>query len=318
MSRRFHKLAIGLGAMKGASTWLAYNLNRSDLVDMPPPKELHYFHATARWRDDMTMKDKLRRLRPFRGWDGTYLAPEFRRERQRTFLARAAAPRKDLPELRQQRIARRMKEHRRWYERYADGAPSADWYRSLFPRANEHVWALDFSNTYGMLRQRDMTRARDMAEEARAICIMRNPYERLWSHIRFQARIDGTFDALGATPPAELVRQARRLGVDRHSMYFPRLKRALDVFGPERLLVLTFDDIARDPGQVLDDVYRFLDIPPADRKGRASKLLNVTPSLGAPRGLFEEFEEIFAADLRRVESLGYEIPGSWLSAPDRP
>ncbi|WP_172329631.1 hypothetical protein [Mangrovicoccus sp. HB161399] len=88
---RFDKLVVGLGAMKAASTWLSYNLAKSPHVDMTPPKELHYFHATARLSDGMTAGNMLRLLQPFRGWKGTYLDREFRRGRAEMFRA---APRR--------------------------------------------------------------------------------------------------------------------------------------------------------------------------------------------------------------------------------
>ncbi|WP_161556176.1 exopolysaccharide biosynthesis protein [Mangrovicoccus ximenensis] len=278
----FDKLVVGLGAMKGASTWLSYNLAKSPQIDMPPPKELHYFHATARWTDGMTSAAKLRKLLPFRGWTGSYLDPAFRQERAGRFRSKASRPLGSLPDWRQDRAAERLRERAAWYDLYETGTPSPEWYRALFPKAGPQVWALDFSNTYGMLHRRDLLRIRSMARETRAICILRNPYDRLWSHLRFDAQTEGRLDELSGLSAQRLVRLVRARRFDAHSLYAPRLERALEVFGRERLLVLSHDDIRTDPAAALASVTGFLGIPPIRGRRRMARPRNVTAAMTAP------------------------------------
>ncbi|WP_172329630.1 sulfotransferase domain-containing protein [Mangrovicoccus sp. HB161399] len=208
-----------------------------------------------------------------------------------------------------------MKDRAEWYALYESGTPSDAWYRALFPKAGPDVWALDFSNTYGMLHRRDMLRIRGMAREARAICILRDPYDRLWSHLRFQAQVDGTLDRLPELPAEKLVRKVRAWRFDAHSLYAPRLERALDVFGPERLLVLSYDGIKADPNGALARVTEFLGIPAVPSRKRTERPRNVTAKIAAPPGLFAPFEAKFRADLERVEALGFDMPAAWRTPP---
>jgi hypothetical protein len=51
--------------------------------------------------------------------------------------------------------------------------------------------------------------------------------------------------------------------------FSPQIERYYDVFGPDSVHVIVFDDLVKDTARVYEDVLRFLDIDPSFRPGFA-------------------------------------------------
>lgn len=116
--------------------------------------------------------------------------------------------------------------------------------------------------------------------EARAIAVLRDPVLRAWSH--FLSSYEG--------PPEAASRQFRdavanelddpsytpyRTGTHylRVGLYRGQVARYRSTLGPERVLVLLYDDLERDPDAVLRRIVDFLGLPPhvIDTSGRYNR-----------------------------------------------
>jgi hypothetical protein len=119
-------------------------------------------------------------------------------------------------------------------------------------------------------------RIRDVIPEARFLFVLRNPVERAHSH--YWHSVKKGYEPLELAPAleaeADRIRQGGTLRRD-HSYvdrgrYAPQLRRYFECFGRERVLVLLYDELVRDPDRLERSCARFLGIdpdafPPRDR-----------------------------------------------------
>ena len=117
------------------------------------------------------------------------------------------------------------------------------------------------------------------------ICTLRDPVARLYSHYRHRR----AFGLLGAVSFEEVTAEHRQSG--RHARIFAnstyaKLVRAWsDEFGKENVLTLTNEDLVSDPQRYLDQVCRFVKIPPIDISRSPLRYRRVATHLRAPRNL---------------------------------
>jgi len=126
--------------------------------------------------------------------------------------------------------------------------------------------------------------ARDTAPDSVYLITLRNPYERTLSHWRYLRKIGrtrlGFCDAVRELP-----------GLTDHSLYHSRIQTAFDTLGRDRVRILWFDDLRRDPalfGMGLCaalGVTHIEDLPYSDRvleggTARAPRLVNLLRNIG--------------------------------------
>jgi hypothetical protein len=106
----------------------------------------------------------------------------------------------------------------------------------------------------------------EQVPNAKIVILLRDPIERAYSHYLMDVR-NGVQDL----PFFETVvkeHQNPEFGWGRvwhrYTMfYYPKVKRYLDVFGPEQVLILLTEDLRRDPRAVTKTALEFLDLDPA-------------------------------------------------------
>jgi len=110
-------------------------------------------------------------------------------------------------------------------------------------------------------------RIRQQVPEARIVISLRDPVERAYSHYLMHVREGiqnlGFYDAL--LEDMERTDEAWAIShfyVDK-GRYASQVRRYLEVFGKERVKVVLFDDLKRDPGATVREVVRFLGLDPA-------------------------------------------------------
>jgi len=160
-------------------------------------------------------------------------------------------------------------------------------YLHLFKRARSGQRVGEASTWY-LFSTSAAREIRDFAPEAQIIVMLRNPVDvmhSLHTELRFYtSEVIATFeDALAAEADRK---QGRRLGPSRRPeallyrevvRFADQLERYLEVFPPEHVKVVLFDDLVRDPAGTFADVLRFLGVddtirPAAFRVVNASKL----------------------------------------------
>jgi hypothetical protein len=151
------------------------------------------------------------------------------------------------------------------------------WYRANFGRVGEPGLNLD-SSPYYLAHPLAPQRAHALVPEAKLIVLLRDPVRRAYSHYwheRDKKRESLSFEEAIAAEPARLGDDEQRLArgeirqsrAHQHFSYLARGRYAEQLdrwwrhYPRERLLVLRFEDLARDPLAVLDRTLEFLGLP---------------------------------------------------------
>jgi hypothetical protein len=151
------------------------------------------------------------------------------------------------------------------------------WYRANFGRLGEPGLNLD-SSPYYLAHPLAPQRAHALVPHARLIVLLRDPVRRAYSHYwheRDKKRETLSFEEAIAAEPARLGDDEQRLarGEIRHSRahqhfgylargrYAEQLERWWRVYPREQTLVLRFEDLAREPMEVLARTLDFLALP---------------------------------------------------------
>jgi hypothetical protein len=154
----------------------------------------------------------------------------------------------------------------------------------------------------------------EAAPEARYLIMLRDPVERYRSSI------------------APVLKRSRERGYDPldivianhsvlHSMYYGQVKRALEILGRDRVLVLQYERCVDDPLAQMQRTQQFLglepleSIPPAlERRVPSGLLFPIGDNLPLPARLRSELTSALADDVRQVAALCPELDlGLWPS-----
>ena len=134
-----------------------------------------------------------------------------------------------------------------------------DWYRALFDSAGAATAIGEASTTYSKHPQYQGVpeRVASTLPDVRLVYVIRHPIERIESHHRQAVaewgRAEPIGDAIAARPTAFIAPSLYSLQIERYLEHLPR----------ERLLVVTADDLAERPADVLRQVFGFLNVDPA-------------------------------------------------------
>jgi hypothetical protein len=128
-------------------------------------------------------------------------------------------------------------------ERYEDLWPAFD--------PSVHRFALEASTGYTKYPAEPNVAANIHAYGIRPkfIYIMRNPFDRITSHYNFMGQEDSGFEG---------IKDSHLLHT---SNYFLQLEQYRKLFPVEDFLLLDFDDLKKDPGEILTRIYAFLGLP---------------------------------------------------------
>ncbi len=149
------------------------------------------------------------------------------------------------------RLARNTKETVFFADYYDRGLP---WYEKFFDGLEGAPAIGEVSNTYFFTPQAP-GRIAGMLPKVKLIAFLRNPVERLVSLYMFRLRnglVSGTLDDAIAADPAMVEQNFFDQHLERYQADFP----------PEQIFVALFDDLKRDPGRLLREIYAFLGVDP--------------------------------------------------------
>jgi hypothetical protein len=192
------------------------------------------------------------------------------------------------------------------------------WYLSHFPtrltralasrRVGERVAAGE-STPYDLFHPLAPARARELAPDARIVVLLRDPVERAFSHYKERRRHDHDLLPFGEAVAAESARTAgeeERILADpayvsfahRHwtyvaqSRYSAGLRRWLEVYPAEQVLVLRSEDLFAKPHDVYAEVLAHLGL--SDRPLEGAEQLNAEPS----RDMDDDVRRLLEGELR--------------------
>ena len=146
-----------------------------------------------------------------------------------------------------------------------------EYYESFFKDCQKEKVKGEFSPKY-MYEEETAVRIYKHYPNVKLIACLRNPVDRAVSHYRFG-----------------LARQGRlsfykdfRESIDRddelvpRGMYYEQLKRFFDIFPPENILVVLYDDLKKDPLEFIQKIYQFLGVKNDFVPGEISQRTNKT------------------------------------------
>lgn len=150
-----------------------------------------------------------------------------------------------------------------FFDRFYD--KGLDWYSSHFPSFPEKPVVGELSHDY-LFSETACARIKKDLPGVRLITCLRNPVDRLFSDYLFTRKhglVSGDiFESLKSYP--EILNQ---------SLYYRPIKNYVSQFGMERLLILDFNEIKKDPDNVSEKIYRFLDVDPTFRAPSAKEVV---------------------------------------------
>lgn len=138
-----------------------------------------------------------------------------------------------------------------FFDRYYDRGQ--EWYEAQFEKADEsHVAIGEISHDY-LYSEEAAERIKAMIPDAKLLTILRNPFDRAYSDFRYINQWSAkklTFNEALAEHPT----------IINNGLYARNLQKYLELFGRERIHVMLYDDLLRDPEKLTYDLLDFLGV----------------------------------------------------------
>ena len=281
---------LGIGAPRSATSWLHRALASHPQLWLPPVKELH-------WLD--VQRPASRPHYPIPGADPAEIARGFRRDHRRLLW-------------RTQRRRLRPRELR-WAARYVLGRRTDAWYRSLFPA--DRISG-EITPAYMILPRAVVEAFAASRPGLRAILLLRDPIDRIWSGTRrFALGEVESGRPLDAATRARVIARFDSPGVRLRTDYVRALGIWRGVLGPERVFVAFYDEVAADPGALLARVLGFLgaDPSPSGWEPDFGRRVNAAPAADLPPELAAELAARYREPLRTLADEFGDPPARWLA-----
>lgn len=190
-------------------------------------------------------------------------------------------------------------------------ARGVSWYRGCFPYSHllrGGSLTLEASPYY-LVHPAAPSRAADLLPRVKLIAVLRNPVDRALSHYHHEVRkgreplsfaeaiereserLDGEEDRLTHEPTYYSYSHHRHSYI-RRGLYLEQLRRWVQHFRRDQLLVLQSERLFREPGQVMSAVYDFLELP-ANQLRHYRRFLAGSYVPGMPDELRKRLSEYF-------------------------
>lgn len=229
-------LMFGVGAAKSGTSWLYRYLAEHPECHLRTIKELHFFDARDLGNRDWYLRDMARKAEALE---------------RRIAASEATAPVDDIVRLADLRL----------YARVLERGETEGYLAFLMEERAEERVVGDITPGYSLLSEKTLREMAGLSADVRFVYVMRDPVERLWSHVRMVARRRARGD---------LRRQAGRIldkvlvGGETHISergdYSGTVERLKAAVPPERLFLCTYEELLTQP--VLDRLCAFLGIRP--------------------------------------------------------
>lgn len=271
-----------IGAQKSGTTWLARVLSRHPDLFLTPVKEIHYFDHVA---------GLTQHLNAWRRWS------RFRKYHQRMWTQWG-----------------RFGEHwseRPWYADYMRRSIDDAWYERLFAHRGNRRFAGEVTPEYALLGPAGFQHVRRLAPAARILFIMRDPVTQTWSQMLHYARSERL--DISSLPHARLCELAELPRVRALRDYGKTLADVGEVFPPQQVMTLFYEDIHEDRAKALETVCRFigLDFDPSVFP-ELSQRFNSSQDAAMPDAMRSHLRAVCAPIVQAVQARVGRVPEAWL------
>ena len=129
-----------------------------------------------------------------------------------------------------------------------------DWYLDKFSTCSANTLKGEFSTSY-LYDKRSPVKIYKHFPNVKIIMVLRDPTKRAFSQYR------NTIKA-GETPKSSSFEEIidKDPSIIEQGMYYEQVKRYIDMFGKDRVLVLIYEDSKKDPAKFIKSIYTFLNI----------------------------------------------------------
>lgn len=282
----FPNLFLGIGAMKSGTTWLYSQLHTHPSLHFTPEKELHYLYHKFVNPNQLSETARMRNARD-------------------RYLLRFDPERANID---------RVRLNLHWVSAYLSNPVDDHWYRNLFPLRRHEKWACDFSNLSAQLPPSAWPQIRANCNEIRVLYTLRNPVERLWSHVRFHLQVTGETHKLDDWGKRDYRRFIQSHHVWANMEYGMTLRNLRAALAEHEMLVLFHEGIHADQRGALHRIEEFLDVRHLTYPQEA---LDRRPVEGLKREMPDFFPQLVEQDVARivqeVRDWGLTPPESWMA-----
>lgn len=277
-------LFLGVGAMKAGTTWITEHLSSHPEIHFSYEKELSYFSYIHNNKESKF-----------------FLSDENRMNKINGFINIASTTNID-----------NMRDVMYWSCNYLSNPIDDHWYINSFSFKGNKKFSADFSNLYAHLDVAGWNHIKSLTHNLKVIYIMRNPIDRLWSHVKFQLEIDGRLGDAKSWTKEQLYEYANVEHILRNSEYTKIIKTLKNNLKDQQLLILFYEDIINNPVSLLNDVEKFLNVE--QRKyciDRLNEKVNASGNFKMPGFFYELFKEKLSHQVDNLSEFNLIIPKSW-------
>jgi hypothetical protein len=278
---KIEKLLLSVGAMKSGTTWLYRQLQQHPHINFSYEKEIHFLAYLDGHKHNLGFN--------------------YRRSRWSAAKERAATNKTSV-----------SIEERLWYSDYLYMPKTWQWYKRRFGQVSKGQYCADFSNLTALLGEPAWASLKEHVDDIRLVYVLRNPLDRIWSHIKFYYQLIGEQNQLQTMQSYTHDPRLPESELTQHSMYAQNLQRIFSVVPQEQVHVVLYDDIGDRPQALLEELEAFLQIPGHRYlPGKVGRKINASQAMSRPEWINEHFYPKCAGDLQLLREMNVAFPDSW-------
>lgn len=231
LDQPINKLFLSAGVMKAGTTWLYSVLSHHPEIYFCPEKEIHF------WSDFSN--------------ETNFLSLENRIQKVKNKLQNASE-------------VSNVKKYRkllRWCFNYLNPDLSIDWYKRLFINNNNTgIYNADFSNVTSHINKKGWEIVKQSCNTLKVVYILRNPFLRLWSHVKFHHQFIGenlNFDAWSKSDFEQFISKKHIWINCEYAKWISIMQESLS---HSQFKIFYFEDFRSKPLETLKELENFLEI----------------------------------------------------------
>ena len=269
--------------MKAGTTWLYGQLSKNPEIYFTPEKELHYFsHIMGR---------------------SEHFDRNYRFGRFLSYLNKVDP--NDVPMI---LLQSRLK----WYADFLMNVEEKWWYRRVFDHRGSEKYCADFSNLNAFLEPAGWENVKAASDNLKVLFTMRDPVNRLWSHMRFHNAHSGLNLDLENMPLNSLKDYALQAHFQFSSDYALTVRNLQAALPPETYQLSFFETLHEDPAAWLYKLEAFLDVPHHDYGSETlTNRVNVSRSVKIPPAFSAYMRHYYQPQIDALHALGVQTPSAW-------